>query len=125
MWASISEAMLQRQQKKDPIAQGGWSAGVGNWQGIDWLNPAGNTNLRGDGNAAGWYRSDRMGALRAQWLAAPNLAEQQRVCRDIQMLSLDEVPYYPIGLYKQPTAHRSSITGIQNGTAVFWGVKPV
>ncbi len=33
--------VLQRQLKKDPVAQGGWSAGVGNWQGIDWLNPAG------------------------------------------------------------------------------------
>src|SRR6267154_2716651 len=26
--------VLPRQMKKDPIAQGGWSAGVGNWQGI-------------------------------------------------------------------------------------------
>jgi peptide/nickel transport system substrate-binding protein len=28
--------VLQRQLKKDPVGQGGWSAGVGNWQGIDW-----------------------------------------------------------------------------------------
>jgi peptide/nickel transport system substrate-binding protein len=117
-------AVLQRQLKKDPIAQGGWSAGVGNWQGIDWLNPAGNTNLRGDSKAAGWYRSEKMGALRSQWLAASSLAEQQRICRDIQALSFEEIPYFPIGQYKQPTAYRIGITGILDGTAVFWNVRP-
>jgi peptide/nickel transport system substrate-binding protein len=117
-------AVLQRQQKKDPVEQGGWSAAVGNWQGIDWLNPAGNTNLRGEGAVAGWYKSEKMGALRAQWLAAPDLAEQQRICRDVQALAFEEIPYYPIGQYKQPTAYRKSITGILDGTAVFWNVRP-
>ncbi|WP_315741780.1 MULTISPECIES: ABC transporter substrate-binding protein [unclassified Bradyrhizobium] len=117
-------AVLQRQLKKDPIEQGGWSAAVGNWQGIDWLNPAGNTNLRGEGAVAGWYRSEKMGALRSQWLAAPDLAEQQRICREIQALAFEEIPYYPIGLYKQPTAYRKSITGVLDGTAVFWNVRP-
>jgi peptide/nickel transport system substrate-binding protein len=116
--------VLQRQQKKEPIEQGGWSAGVANWQGIDWLNPAGNAYLRGDAGVPGWYKSDKMGELRGQWLAAPTLAEQQRVCREIQKLSFEEVPYYPVGQYKQPTVYRSSITGIMNGTAVFWNVRP-
>jgi peptide/nickel transport system substrate-binding protein len=117
-------AVLQRQLKKDPVEQGGWSAAVGNWQGIDWLNPAGNTNLRGEGAVAGWYKSDKMGSLRSQWLAASGLAEQQRICRDIQTLAFEEIPYYPIGQYKQPTAYRNSITGILDGTAVFWNVRP-
>ncbi|KRR21507.1 ABC transporter substrate-binding protein [Bradyrhizobium lablabi] len=116
--------VLQRQQKKDPIGQGGWNAAVGNWQGIDWLNPAANTNLRGEGNAAGWYTSEKMGALRSQWLAATTLAEQQRICRDVQALAFEEIPYFPIGQYKQPTAYRKSITGILDGTAIFWNVRP-
>jgi peptide/nickel transport system substrate-binding protein len=116
--------VLQRQLKKDPVAQGGWSAGVGNWQGIDWLNPAGNSNLRGDSKAPGWYKSEKMGALRSQWLAAANLAEQQRICREIQALAFEEVPYFPIGQYKQPTAYRTSVTGVLDGTAVFWNVRP-
>jgi peptide/nickel transport system substrate-binding protein len=116
--------VLQRQLKKEPVDQGGWNAAVGNWQGIDWLNPAGNTNLRGEGAVAGWYKSEKMGALRAQWLAAADLADQQRICRDIQALAFEEIPYYPIGLYRQPTAYRKSITGILDGTAVFWNVRP-
>jgi peptide/nickel transport system substrate-binding protein len=116
--------VLQRQLKKDPIGQGGWSAAVGNWQGIDWLNPAANTNLRGEGKVAGWYTSEKMGALREQWLAASTLAAQQQICRDIQALAFEEIPYYPIGQYKQPTAYRKAITGILDGTAVFWSVRP-
>jgi peptide/nickel transport system substrate-binding protein len=116
--------VLQRQLKKDPIGQGGWSAAVGNWQGIDWLNPAGNTNIRGEGKVAGWYASEKMGALRSQWLAASELAEQQRICREIQAVAFQEIPYIPIGLYKQPTAYRKAITGILDGTAVFWNVRP-
>jgi peptide/nickel transport system substrate-binding protein len=116
--------VLQRQLKKEPTSEGGWSAAVGNWQGIDWLNPAANTNLRGDGKAAGWYKSERMGTLRKQWLASADLKEQQRICRDIQALSFEEIPYLPIGQYKQPTAYRSGITGILDGTAVFWNVRP-
>jgi peptide/nickel transport system substrate-binding protein len=116
--------VLQRQLKKEPVGQGGWSAAVGNWQGIDWLNPAANTNLRGEGKVAGWYTSEKMGALREQWLAASTLAQQQQICRDIQALAFEEIPYYPIGQYKQPTAYRKSITGILDGTAVFWSVRP-
>jgi peptide/nickel transport system substrate-binding protein len=65
-----------------------------------------------------------MGALRAQWLTAPDLAEQQRISREVQALAFEEIPYYPIGQYKQPTAYRKSITGILDGTAVFWNVRP-
>jgi peptide/nickel transport system substrate-binding protein len=65
-----------------------------------------------------------MAVLRGQWLAAPTLAEQQGICREIQALAFEEIPYYPIGQYKQPTAYRKSITGILDGTAVFWNVRP-
>ena len=59
-----------------------------------------------------------------QWLAASDLAAQQLICRDIQALSFEEIPYFPIGQYKQPTAYRTSVTGILDGTAVFWNVRP-
>ena len=47
-----------------------------------------------------------------------------QICRDIQALAFEEIPYYPIGQYKQPTAYRKDITGILDGTAVFWNVRP-
>jgi peptide/nickel transport system substrate-binding protein len=115
---------LQRQVKRETVTQGGWSAGVANWQGIDWLTPVGNPSLAGDGTAVGFYHSDRMEQLRTQWLQATDTAEQQRICRHIQTLAIEEVPYIPVGEYLQPTAYRSNITGILDGTAVFWNVRP-
>jgi peptide/nickel transport system substrate-binding protein len=118
-------AVHQRQLLKTPVEQGGWSAAVGNPQGMDWANPIGNAGLRAVGETGypGWYRSPEMEKLKADWLAA-ELPDQQRIARAIQTLAMHDVPYYPIGQYLQPTAYRSRLDGIMNGTAVFWGVKP-
>lgn len=116
--------VLTRRNRQTPVAEGGWSAFAVNWQGIDWLNPAGHIGLRGDGGYPGWYASAPMEALRAQWLTTGELAGQQRICRDIQQLALQEVPYYPLGQYKQSTAYRSTLTGMLSGTAVFWNIRP-
>lgn len=116
--------VLKRRMSKARVEEGGWNVFVGNFQGIDWLNPAGHIALRGDGSYPGWAMSPKVEALRSQWLATGNLAEQQRICREIQQVALDETPYYPLGQYKQPTLYRSAITGIMNGTATFWNVRP-
>jgi peptide/nickel transport system substrate-binding protein len=34
-----------------------------------------------------------------------------------------DVPYYPLGQYRQYTAYRSNLTGILNGFATFWNVR--
>ncbi len=115
---------LTRRASKAPVDAGGWSAVVGNPQGMDWLNPVGHQALGGAAAYAGWYSSARMQGLRAQWLAADALSDQQRICREIQLLAFDEVPYYPIGQYKQPTAYRDRITDVGSGTATFWNVRP-
>ena len=117
--------VLKRRTNKGPVAEGGWNAFVGNWQGMDWLTPAGHIPLRGDGSYPGWAMSERIEALRSKWLASSNLAEQQGICAEIQKVAFEEVPYFPLGQYKQPTLFRSSITGVMNGTAVFWNVRPV
>jgi ABC-type transport system substrate-binding protein len=63
------------------------------------------------------------GAAR-KWLEAATVQEQQAICAEIQRISFEEVPYYPLGQYKQPTAYRKAITGIGRGTATFWNVRP-
>ena len=120
-------AMLSRRVRKDPVAQGGWSAYVTNWVGLDWLNPAVHISLRGNGEAAapGWPSSPAIEQLRTQWLAAPDLAAQQAICRQIQLQAFQDVPYYPLGAFLQPTAYRHDmITGLNPGFATFWNVRP-
>jgi peptide/nickel transport system substrate-binding protein len=116
-------SVLTRRNRKTPVEEGGWSAFVANWQGMDWLNPAGHLTLRGNASYPGWSTSERTEALRGQWLFAGSLEEQQRICAEIQRISFEEVPYYPLGQYKQPTAYRSAIAGVGKGTATFWNVR--
>ena len=126
VYAVEFNAMLQRRNRKGPVADGGWSAFVTNWAGTDWLNPAGHIALRGNGEAgyAGWASMPKVEALRAAWFAAPDEAAQAAICREIQLQAMQDVPYYPLGQYRQPTAHRTSIKGVLDGFATFWNVRP-
>ena len=65
-----------------------------------------------------------MEELRAAWLEAPDQAAQQKIAAEIQAQAFQEVPYLPVGQYFQPSVHRAAITGIGDGTAVFWNVRP-
>ena len=126
-YAMEFNAMLSRRTQKGPVDQGGWSAYVTNWVGLDWLNPAVHISLRGNGEAAapGWPSSPRIEALRTAWLAAADVPAQQAICRDIQLQAFEDVPYYPIGAFLQPTAYRRDmITGLNEGFATFWNVRP-
>jgi peptide/nickel transport system substrate-binding protein len=119
--------MLQRRAKKDPVEQAGWSMFVTGWAGTDHMNPAGHIALRGNGDTPGswpgWYASAEMERLRDAWFQAPDLAAQQKICRDIQVLAMHDVPYYPLGQYQQPTAYRANLSNMNNGFATFWNLR--
>ena len=125
VYAVEFNAMLQRRNRKGPVAEGGWSAFVTNWSGSDWLSPAGHIALRGNGEAgyAGWATMPRIETLRDEWFRAPDEAAQKAICQDIQREAMREVPYYPMGQYLQPTSFRSNLSGIQDGFATFWNVR--
>jgi peptide/nickel transport system substrate-binding protein len=120
-------SMLQRRNKKDPIEQGGWSAFVTGWAGTDHLSPPGHIALRGNGDQPsswpGWCVSPDLERLRNAWFDAPNLAGQQQIAREMQVVAMRDVPYFPLGQYQQPTAYRSDLTGVLNGFATFWNLR--
>ncbi|MBS7810948.1 ABC transporter substrate-binding protein [Roseococcus pinisoli] len=117
-------SVLQRRNRRTPVEEGGWSLFVINWQALDWMNPAIHATLRGDGAFPGWFTSPRMEALRERWFSAPTLADQQRVSQEMQSLAFEEVPFYPLGVYRQPTLYRKSVTNVNRGTPTFWSVRP-
>ncbi len=122
-WGTV----LQRRAKMEPVEQGGWSMYVNIQAGIDWLNPALHPSLRGTGtgtgSAPGWPTSERLEQLRAEWFAAPDLPAQQRIAVAMQEQAFQDVPFIPIGRYFQPTAYRSTLTGVLDGFATFWNVR--
>ena len=122
-WGTV----LKRRASKDPIDKGGWNVFFTAWAGTDMLNPAGHLSLRGNGEPGwfGWPTSPEIERLLNAWFDAPDIATQKKLCEDIQKQVFVDVPYVPLGQYLQATAYRDSLTGVNNGFAMFWNVRRV
>ncbi len=120
-WGSV----VQRRAKKEPVAQGGWSAFCTFWAGLDQANPAVSAFLRGTGQSAaiGWPTSEKIEALRDQWLDAPDTAARKRLAGELQQQAFADLPYLPLGQYFNQTSYKPSLTGVLDGVPVFWNVK--
>ena len=120
-WGSV----VQRRAKREPVAQGGWSAFCTFWAGLDQANPAVSAFLRGTGASAaiGWPTSATIEALRDQWLDAPDTAARKALADDLQRQAFADLPYLPLGQYFNQTSYKPSLTGVLDGVPVFWNVK--
>jgi peptide/nickel transport system substrate-binding protein len=120
--------MLQRRNNRGPADKGGWSCFFTGWEGEDHMNPSNHYAIRGNGNDAsawpGWCVSPKLEDLRNAWFDAPNEAAQKKICEDIQLQCMVDVPSVPLGQFVQPTAYRTSVTGVLPGFATFWNVRP-
>jgi peptide/nickel transport system substrate-binding protein len=113
-----------RREKKGPIESGGWSGLFTTLSGLDLETPSGHAfRTTGQTGWFGWPTSERIAALRNQWLDAEDLATQKRIAVDIQRQWWIDVPHIPIGQWFQPTAWRGNVTDIPAGFPVFWSVR--
>jgi peptide/nickel transport system substrate-binding protein len=118
--------LVQRRAKKDSPDKGGWNVFFTGFGGLDFANPAVHLLLRGNGANAwfGWPDDPKMESLRQDWFNAPDLAAQQKICRDIQAQALHDVLYVPLGQYYQPTAFQKSIAAnMMKAFPIFWNVR--
>ena len=119
-WGTVAT----RRMSKQPTDKGGWSIWINPGPGLSQFNPVANTLLRTGPQAYfGWPQSDRLEELRNAWLAAPDLATEKQVAREIQRQAFIDLPMIPLGMYYQPTAYRDNVTGILPGFATFWNVR--
>jgi peptide/nickel transport system substrate-binding protein len=120
--------MLQRRNNKGPVDQGGWNCFFTGWEGEDHLDPSNHYAIRGNGNDPagwpGWCVSPRLEALRNAWFDAPGKEAQRKICVDMQLQCMIDVPSVPLGQFVQPTAYRTSLTGVLRGFPTFWNVRP-
>jgi peptide/nickel transport system substrate-binding protein len=117
--------LLARRAKQDPPAQGGWNIFATNWIAADVLTPAVNAGIGGTCAGAwfGWYCSERMEKLRADWVRASDPAKRKQLAADIQTLAYDEVPFVPWGQYVQPQVFAKRVRGVLTFAApVMWNV---
>ena len=123
--ATDAATMTQRRVNRKPADQGGWNLYCVSAVESDILTPATHYALRGNGDQAlpGWPTSPGIEALREQWLDAADLVEQKRLGSAIQRQASEEVPYYPLGFYHRPTAHRADLAGVLDDIPAFWNVR--
>ena len=119
--------MLQRRNNKGSVDQCGWSCLSTGWEGVDHMDPSNHYAIRGNGNDSsawpGWCVSLRLEELRNAWFEAPDIAAQQRICRDMQAQCMVGVPSIPLGQFIQPTTYRTNLTGVSKGFPTFWNLQ--
>ena len=120
-WGTVSARHTNRQDR----TRGGWDITGTFTAGVGLLNPASNNFLRGSGASAiyGWADIPRLEALRTAWFEASNEAAQVAICRELQQVAFETVPYVPTGLLRSRTVHRRDIVGLLQGPPLFWGVR--
>jgi peptide/nickel transport system substrate-binding protein len=116
--------VAQRRMKKDPEEAGGWNIWIMPGPGLTQFNPVVSGLLRTGAQAYfGWPTGPRLEELRNAWLEAPDLAARKQICEAIQLQAFIDLPMIPLGQYFQPTAYRTSLTGVLSGFATFWNVR--
>ena len=120
-WGTV----VQRRAVKSPPDKGGWNifftflGGTGN------ILPAADIAIRANGDKAwfGWPTNPKQQALLESWFDAPDLAAQQKVCRDLQAGFWQDPSFAPLGEYYVPTAFKKTLTDIPEGFPLFYGVQ--
>ncbi len=119
-WGSVAS----RLPNKGPLDKGGWSVWCNIIPGIIAINPATQSYVRGPGPSGtyGWPDLPKIEALRDQFLDAQSPEDQKRLTRDIQLQAFQDVPYIPTGAYLQPTAYRTTLTGMLDSFPQFHNI---
>ena len=115
--------MMGRRMRPQPVSEGGWSVYPIGGVGLQTLDPAVNTYLRGNKGPFGFADSPALEARRADWFDAPDLAAQQRAARALQQQALADLPYVPLGQYLVQTAYRAGIRRGVKEMSVFWDLE--
>lgn len=122
-WGSV----VARRASREPSEKGGWNIFYTYLGGMGNISPGPDIAIRASGADAwfGWPADAKMEALRGAWFDAPNLEEQQKICRQMQEEFWQNPSYVPLGMYDQPTAFRSSLQDVRDGWPQFYGVRRV
>jgi peptide/nickel transport system substrate-binding protein len=119
--------LVTRRTKKDPVAQGGWSIFFTSNGGLEGSNPAFNISTSAGCDKAwwGWPCDPKLEELRSQWALATTLEARKKVAQEIQVRATEDVIYIPWGVWRSPSAMRSSLKNMLKvpDSIIFWNVE--
>lgn len=117
--------MVARRAKKEPVGQGGWNI-FHTWAtAFDVMTPVVASTMSGAGDKAwfGWYGSDQMEKLRAEFARLTDPGKRRQVAEQVQQLAFDEVPFVNWGQFVIPTIVRRNVQGVlQFGATLLWNI---
>lgn len=111
----------QRRASRAVPGQGGWNVFFNLFNGYSRYDPAAHLGI--SSAWAGWPKIDEIEALRERWFAAPDLAGQREIARQIQLLVWRDAPYIPLGSFYPITAFDRGLHGIERGQSPFFNVR--
>lgn len=120
-WGSVGA----RRVNKSPPSEGGWNMFHTYHSGGECINPAPNTAVRANGEAAwfGWPTAPDVETEVANWFEARNLEEEKAVVARLNRAAFENVVYAPTGFFLGYQAWRKNVIGITKGPLpLFWGV---
>ena len=120
------QTLVGRRAKQDPPAQGGWNMFHTTWVNADMLTPVQNLGVNGRGKVGGWFgwpKDDEVEKLRDAFVRTTDPAQQKDIAAKIQKLAYDDVMWIPGGIYYQPSAWRTNLTGVVKAPVpFFWNI---
>ncbi len=120
------QTLVTRRASQNPPAEGGWNLFFTNWLVPEISSPLVSPMLNGRGDKAwfGWPEDPVVEELKAAFVDAGSLEEQQEIAKKIQAHTLEQVLYIPLGQYINPQARRSNIVDmLPSPVPVFWNIK--
>lgn len=116
-----------RRAKKDPPAQGGWNVFHTSANGAQLASPltSPSTITTCDGkNFVGWPCDQVEEDMRIAYIKETDAAKQRALLEQMHIRQWDQVPYVPLGQFKQPFLWRKNIAGVvKANTLVYWNIE--
>lgn len=125
MVSTTAAQVIARRVNKTPPSEGGWNMFHTYHAGGECINPATNSAVRANGDAAwfGWPNAPEVEKEVAAWFDAANLDEEKAAVNRLNRAAMDHVVYAPTGFFLAYQAWRKNMAGIAKGPLpLFWGV---
>jgi peptide/nickel transport system substrate-binding protein len=122
-WAAVR---ARRNNKGDPM-ENGWNLFATDVSALLASNPATNLFINAGCDKAwiGWPCDDKIEALRAAFVKAPDDAARKKIAEDLNRRAYEHGVYAPLGQYSIPVIHRESLQGVLSvpNAYVYWNIE--
>ncbi|HYD05333.1 MAG TPA: ABC transporter substrate-binding protein [Reyranella sp.] len=120
------QTLVALRAKKEPIAQGGWSAYFTSWGAPDIQNPVSTTFLNASCDKAsfGWPCDPELEKLRDAFAKETDPAKQKAIAEQVQLRVIEYPTHAHLGQFTNATALRSNISGVlQVPSLALWNIE--